>query len=182
MYIPEGGDIQSNIHEEENTSLHCAHPSVKKICVEIKKLFFWVAMKCDVLHFDTKYLQCHKVKANHHHLVGLLELHGVPMSKWEVISMDFIVGLPLTSQRHKAIFVIVDKLTKSAHFILVKDTYDATDVAHFFIIEVIHLHGLPKNTILDRDSWLAYRFWTSFQSYLRTQLNVSTMYHSETHG
>jgi hypothetical protein len=66
------------------------------------------------------------------------------MSKWEVISMDFVVGFLLTSHRHNAILVIVDKLTKSAHFILVRDTYDVTDVAHVFVSEVIHLHGIPR--------------------------------------
>jgi hypothetical protein len=74
------------------------------------------------------------------------------MSKWEVISMDFIVGLPLTSHRHNAILVIVDKLTKSSHFIPVRDTYDVTNVTHVFIIEVIHLHGLPKKIISDKES------------------------------
>jgi transposase InsO family protein len=113
---------------------------------------------------------------------GLLQPHDVPMSKWEVISMDFVVGLPLTSHRHNAILVIVDKLTKSAHFILVRDTYDVTDVACMFVSEVIHLHGIPKKIISDRDSRFTSRFWTSLQSALGTQLNLSTTYHPETDG
>jgi hypothetical protein len=82
--------------------------------------------------------------------------------------MDFIVGLPLTSQRKIDILVIIDKFTKSDHFISVEDTYDVTDVAHDFTSEVICLHGLPKKIIL--------------QSALGTQLNLSTMYHPETDG
>jgi hypothetical protein len=66
--------------------------------------------------------------------------------------MDFVVGFPLTSHRHNSILVIVDKLTKSAHFIPVRDTYDVIDVAHMFISEVICLHGLPKKIISDRNS------------------------------
>jgi transposase InsO family protein len=104
------------------------------------------------------------------------------MSKWEVISMDFVVGLPLTSHRHNVILVIVDKLTKSAHFILVRDTYDVTDVVHVFISEVICLHGLPKKIISDRDSRFTSRFCTSLQSALGTQLNLSTTYHPKTDG
>jgi hypothetical protein len=69
------------------------------------------------------------------------------MSKWEVISMDFVVGLLLTSHKHNDILVIVDKLTKSAHFIPVRDTYDVTDVVRVFVSEVIHLHGIPKKII-----------------------------------
>jgi hypothetical protein len=68
----------------------------------MKKLFFWVGMKRDVVHFIAKCLECQQVKADHHHPAGLLQPHDVPMSKWEVISMDFVVGLPLTSHRHNA--------------------------------------------------------------------------------
>ena len=78
--------------------------------------------------------------------------------------------------------MIVDKLTKSAHFIPVKDTYDVTDVACVFVSEVIHLHGIPKKIISDRDSRFTSRFWTSLQSALGTQLNLSTTYHPETEG
>jgi transposase InsO family protein len=139
-------------------------------------------MKRDVVHFVTKCLECQQVKVDHHHLEGLLQPHDVPMSKWEVIFMDFVVGLALTSHRHNAILVIVDKLTKSAHFILVRDTYNVTDVAHVFVSEVICLHGIPKKIISDRDSRFTSRFWTSLQSALGTQLNLSTTYNPKTYG
>jgi hypothetical protein len=161
MYIPENGDIRSIILKEAHRALYCVHPSVKKMYADMRKLFFWVGMKHDIIHFITKCLECQQVKADHHHPAGLLQPHDVPMSKWEVISMDFVVGLPLTSHRHNAILVIVDKLTKSAHFILVRDTYDVTDMACVFVSEVIHLHGIPKKIISDRDSRFTSRFWTS---------------------
>jgi hypothetical protein len=104
---------------------------------------------------------CQQVKADHHHLARLLQPHDVPMFKWEVISMDFVVGLLLTSHRHNVILVIVDKLTKSFHFISVRDTYDVTDVAHVFVSEVICLHEIPKKIISDRDFRFTSRFWTS---------------------
>jgi transposase InsO family protein len=122
------------------------------------------------------------VKVDHHHSTSLLQPHDVPMSKWEVVSMDFVVELPLTLHRHNAILLIVDKLTKIAHFFPVRDTYDVTDVAHVFISELICLHGLPKKIISDRDSQFTSRIWTSLQSSLRTQLNLSTTYHLETDG
>jgi hypothetical protein len=137
-------------------------------------------MNRDVFHFITKCLDCQQVKANHHHPTGLLQPHDVPMSKWEVISMDFVVGFPLTSHRHNAILVIVDKLTKSSHFILVRNSYDVTNVARVFVSEVICLHGIPKKIISDRDSIFTSRFFTSLQSTLGTQLNLSTTYHPET--
>jgi transposase InsO family protein len=182
MYIPEDGDIQSIILKESHRVLYCAHLGVKKMYVDTRKIFFWVGMKCDVVHFIAKCLKCQQVKAEHHHPTGLLQPHDVPMSKWEVISMDFVVGFPLTSHRHNAIFVIVYKLTKIAHFILVRDTYNITDVAHVFLSEVIRLHKIPKKIISDRDSTFTSRFWTSLQSALGTQLNLSTTYHPETNG
>jgi hypothetical protein len=99
----------------------------------MRKLFFWVGMKHNIVHFIAKCLECQQVKGDHHHPTGLLQPHVVPMSKWEVISMNFFVRFPLTSHRHNSILVIVDKLTKSAHFILVRDTYDITDVARVFV-------------------------------------------------
>jgi hypothetical protein len=182
MYIPESGDIRSIILKEAHRALYCAHLGVKKMYADMGKLFFWVGMKRNVVHFVAKCLECQQVKADHHHSAGLLQPHDVPMSKWEVISMDFVVGLSLTSHRHNAILVIVDKLTKNAHFIPVRDTYDVTDVAHVFVSEVICLHGIPKKIISDRDSRFTYRFWTSLQSVLGTQLNLSIAYHLETEG
>ena len=78
------------------------------------------------------------------------------------------MGLLLTSHRHNAILVIVDKLTKSAHFIMVRDTYNVTDMARVFVSEVIHLHKIPKKIISDRDSRFTSRFCTSLQSALGT--------------
>ena len=96
--------------------------------------------------------------------------------------MDFIVGFPLTSSRHNAILVVVEKLTKSAHFIPVRDTYDVMDVARVFINEIVHLHGVPKKIISNRDPNFTSRSWTSMQSALGTQLNLSSAYHPETDG
>ena len=136
--------------KETHRALYCVHPGVKKMYADMRNLFFWVGVKHDVVHFIAKFLECQQVKVDHHHPTGLP--HDVPMSKWEVISMDFVVGLLLTSHRHNAILVIVDKLTKSAHFIPVRDTYDVTNVEHMFISVVICLHGLSKKIISDRDS------------------------------
>ena len=91
--------------------------------------------------------------------------------------MDLFVGFPLTARRHDSIFVVVDTLTKSAHFIPVCMTYQAPNIAIFFISEIVRLHGMPKRIISDRGSMFTGRFWTSFQEALGTQLNFSTTYH-----
>ena len=92
---------------------------------DLKPLFFWKVMKADIVNFVARCLECQWVKDEHRHPAGLLQPHAIPESKWEVISMDFIVGLPLTARRHDSIFVVVDTLTKSAHFIPVRTTYQA---------------------------------------------------------
>jgi hypothetical protein len=82
------------------------------------------------------------------------------------------MGLPLTARRHNSIFVVVDTLTKSAHSIHVRTTYQAPDIARVFINEIVRPHGVPKKIIPDRGSVFAGRFWTSSQEALGTQLNV----------
>jgi hypothetical protein len=78
--------------------------------------------------------------------------------------MDFIVGLPLTARRHDSIFVVVDTLTKSAHFIPVRMTYQAPDIVRFFISEIVRLHGVPKKIISDRGSSV---YWTILDEFPR---------------
>jgi len=182
MYIPDNRDLRDTILKEAHKAIYCAHPEVKKMYTNTKKLFFWSGMKRDIVQFVTRCLKCQQINANHCHPAGLLQPHDIPMTKWEIISMDFITGLPLTSQRHNAILVVVDKLTKSTHFIPVRDTYEVADIARVFINEIIRFHGVPKNIISDRDSRFTSRFWICMQSALGTQLNLSTAYHPETDG
>jgi hypothetical protein len=76
-------------------------------------------MKEDIVKYVARCLECQQLKDEHRHPIGLLQPHAIPESKWEVISMDFIFRLPLKRRRHDSIFVVVDTLTKSAHFILI---------------------------------------------------------------
>ena len=110
---------------EDHREVYMAHLGVTKMRADLKPLFFWRGMKADIVNYVARRLECQQVKAEHRHLAGLLQPHAIPESKWEVISMDFIVGLPLMTRRHDLIFVVVDTLTKSAHFILVRTTYRA---------------------------------------------------------
>jgi hypothetical protein len=107
-------------------------------------------MKVDIVNYMARCLEYQQVKAEHRNSTRLLQPHAIPESKWEIISMDFIVGFPLTARRHDSIFVVVDTLTKSAHFILVHTTYKALDIARVFISEIVRLHDVPKRIISDR--------------------------------
>jgi hypothetical protein len=109
-------------------------------------------MKEDIVSYMERCLECQQVKDEHRHSERLLQPHAISKSKWEVISMDFIVGFPLTERRHNSIFVVVDKLKKSAHFILVHMMYQELDIARVFISDIVRFHGMPKRIISNRGS------------------------------
>ncbi|GJU92649.1 putative reverse transcriptase domain-containing protein [Tanacetum coccineum] len=106
----------------------------------------------------------------------------IPEWKWETITMDFIMKLPRTSSGHDAIWVIVDRLTKSAYFLAIHEDYKMERLARLYINEIIARHGVPVSIISDRDSNFTSRFWKSLQKALGTQLNLSTAYHPRTDG
>jgi hypothetical protein len=182
IYLPPNDELRMLILSEAHRAFYMAHPRVTKMRVDLKPLFFWKGMKADIVKYVAKCLECQQVKAEHRDPVGLLQPHAIPESKWEVISMDFIIGLPLTTMRHDLIFIVVDTPMKSAHFIPVHTTYQAPDIARVFISENVRMHGVPKRIISDRGSVFTGRFWTSFQQALGTQLKFSIAYHLETDG
>jgi hypothetical protein len=182
IYVPANDELRMLILSEAHRAVYLAHPGVTKMRADLKPLFFWKGMKVDIVNYVARCLECQQVKAEHRHPAELLQPHAILGSKWEVISMDFIVGLPLTKRRHDSIFIVVDTLTKSSHFILVGTTYQAPDIARAFISEIVRLHGVLRRIISDRESVFTGRLWMSFQEALGTQLNFSTAYHPETDG
>ncbi|KAL5550084.1 hypothetical protein UlMin_000260 [Ulmus minor] len=111
------------------------------------------------------------------------EAHSTPYSwKWEQIAMDFIVGLPKTTKNHDAIWVIVDRLTKSAHFLPIKMTSSLEQLAELYVQEIVRLHGVPKSIISDRDARFTSKFWKGVQQAMGTKLKFSTAFHPQTDG
>ena len=108
-------------------------------------------MKKDMAEYISRCMKFQQVKVEHQHPTGLLQPLPVLKWKWEVISMDFITGLPMTWRQHDSIMVVVDKLTKAAHFIPVKSTHKTDDIAKIFMKEIFKLHGLPKAIVSNRD-------------------------------
>ncbi|GJZ64059.1 reverse transcriptase domain-containing protein [Tanacetum coccineum] len=113
---------------------------------------------------------------------GLLVQPEIPMWKWERITMDFVTKLPKTSNGHDTIWVIVDRLTKSAHFIPTRETDSMETLTRLYIKEIVSWHGVPISIISYHDIHFTSRFWKSLQSDLGTQLDMSTAYHPETDG
>ena len=96
--------------------------------------------------------------------------------------MDFVVGLPLIGRKHDSVWVIVDRLTKSAHFLPVRTDYLLDKLAELYIKEIVRLHGIPISIISDQDPRFTLRFWGKLQEALGTRLNFSTMFHPQTDG
>ena len=102
------------------------HPGVRKMYHDLKEVFWWEGMKRDVLDYVTKCLTCQQVKAQHQRLVGLHQYLKIHMWKWECVTMDFLTGLPKTQKGYDSIWVIIDRLTKTTHFLPVKTTFITT--------------------------------------------------------
>ena len=148
----------------------------------LKDNYWWSEMKKYIAEFVARCLVCQQVKAEHQHPAGLLQALPILEWKWEHITMDFVVGLPRTQQGHDAIWVIVDRLTKSAHFLPVKVSYSLDKLAEVYIREVVRLHGVPFSIVSDRDPRFTSRFWPSLQHALGTKLKFSTAFHPQTDG
>jgi hypothetical protein len=139
-------------------------------------------LKKDIAEYLAKCIECQQVKVEHRHPAGLFQPLPIPEWKWETISMDFITGLPTSTKQNDAIMVVVDKLRKSPHFIPVKLTCKAIDIAQVLMKEIFRLHGMPNEIVSDRDSKFTSDFWKSLMAGLETKLLFSTTYHPQTNG
>jgi len=125
-------------------------------------------VECDV---------CCRVKVEHLKPAGTLQPLPIPAWKWEDITMDFITGLPKTSSGCDSIWVIVDRLTKSAHFLPVKVTYPVSKYAKIYLAQIVYLHGIPKTIVSDRGPQFTSQFWDELHKAMGTTLLFSTTYH-----
>ena len=139
-------------------------------------------MKIEVAEYVSKCLTCQQVKAEHQVPSGLLNPIPIPQWKWDNITMDFVSGFPLTQRKHDSIWVIIDGLIKSAHFIPVRIDYSMDRLADLYVDEIVKLHGVPLSIELDRDPRFTSRFWKELQSVVGTRLNFSTAFHPQTDG
>ena len=127
-------------------------------------------MKKEIAAYVARCDTCSRVKVDHLTPAGLLQPLFVLGWKWEEISMDFIVGLPITQKGFNSIWVIVDQLTKSAHFIPVSIRYRPHEYAALYITHIVHLHGIPRTIVSDRGSQFTAWFWEHLHKQLGTNL------------
>ncbi|GJU38746.1 putative reverse transcriptase domain-containing protein [Tanacetum coccineum] len=152
-WIPYFGDLRTLIMHELHKSKYSIHPGSDKMYQDLKRLYWWPNMKAEIATYVSKCLTCAKVKAECEKPSGLLVQTVIPVWKWENITMDFVTKLPKTSSGQDAIWVIVDRLTKSAHFLPMKETNSMEKLTRQYLKEVVSRHGVPVSIISDRDSW-----------------------------
>ncbi|GJV11548.1 putative reverse transcriptase domain-containing protein [Tanacetum coccineum] len=156
----------------------------------LRHMVLWYRVHPNSIYFLTskndqrvnKCLTCAKVKVEHQRPSGLLVQPEIPQWKWDNITMDFFTKLPKSSQGYVTIWVIVDRLTKSAIFMPMRETDPMDKLARMYLKEVVTKHGIPVSIIYDRDPRFASNFWRSLQKTLGTSLDMSTAYHPQTEG
>ena len=135
--VPDDNDLRKSILEEAHSGSFAIHPGSTKMYQDLKMSFWWSRIKRDVSEFVTKCLVCQRVKAEHQVPSGLLQPIRIPEWKWGRITMDFVVGLPLTGRKHDSVWVVVNRLTKLAHFLLVRTDYSLDKLVELYIKEIV---------------------------------------------
>ncbi|GJZ51713.1 putative reverse transcriptase domain-containing protein, partial [Tanacetum coccineum] len=157
-WLPCYGDLRTVIMHESHKSKYSIHPGSDKMYQDMKKLYWWPNMKADIATYVSKCLTCAKVKAEHQRPSGLLVQPKIPEWKWDNITMDFVTKLPKSSQGYDTIWVIVDRLTKSAIFTPMRETDPLDKLARMYLKEVVTRHGIHISIIYDPDP----RFFSKF--------------------
>ena len=182
IYVPKVDDLRREILDEAHNAPYAMHPGSSKMYQMLKSHFWWPKMKKEVAEFVSKCMTCQQIKSEHQAPVGKLHLLPIPEWKWEKITMDFVTGLPRTQRKNDAIWVIVDRLTKSAHFLPIRWGCTLDQLAKRYVDEIVRLHGVPLSIVSDRDPRFTSRFWGSLQQALGTKLHFSTAFHPQTDG
>jgi hypothetical protein len=142
--------LKKKILDEAHTSRYSIHPGSAKMYHDLREQFWWTRMKHETAHYVLECDTYMKVKADYMKPKGLLQPMSIPDWKWEDISIYFIVGLPLTTCKVDLVWVIVDRFTKSAHFIVVHIHFPTENYAEICIAHILCLHGVPKMIASDR--------------------------------
>nr|GFC45210.1 retrotransposon protein, putative, Ty3-gypsy subclass [Tanacetum cinerariifolium] len=159
LVVANDDTLREALLTEAHSSPFSVHPGSTKMYHDLKQYFWWSGMKRDVATFVSKCLICQQVKIEYQQASGLLQQLDILVWKWDEISMDFVTGLPQTQRRHDAIWVVVDRLTKSAHFLPIRKDYPVSRLAKIFQQEIVRLHGTPSAIVSDRDPRFTFRFW-----------------------
>ncbi|KAL4028513.1 hypothetical protein IC575_011710 [Cucumis melo] len=175
LCVPSDTVIKTELLSEAHSSLFSMHPGSTKMYQDLKRVYWWRNMKREVAEFVSRCLVCQQVKAPRQKPAGLLQPLSIPEWKWENVCMDFITGLPRTLRGFTVIWVVVDRLTKSAHFVPGKSTYTASKWAQLYMSEIVRLHGVPVSIVSNKDARFTSKFWKGLQTAMRTRLRACAL-------
>jgi hypothetical protein len=130
-----------------------------KTIAVVRSQYFLLGMKKDVVDYIAKCIECQRVKDKHKYPSCLLQRLPIIEWKWKVVTIDFINKFPMTAKEHDSIMVVVDKLTNAAHFILFKLTHRVVNIPEIYLKEIVMLHKIPMEIILDKDWKFTSNFW-----------------------
>ena len=151
LCVPAAEELKRQVLEEAHSSAYAMYPGSTKMYRTLKEYYWWSGMKIEVVDYVSKCFICQQVKAERQKPSGLLQPLPIPEWKWERITMDFVFKLPPTVQRHDGIWVVVDRLIKSAHFQPNREKFSPQKLAELFMNHIVSLHGVPVSIISDRD-------------------------------
>jgi hypothetical protein len=182
LCIPKDGSLRLEIMRDNHDSKIAGHLGVEKTIDAIKRKFYWPRLARTVKAYVLSCDACQRNKPQQRRPAGLLQPLPVPKGRWEDVAMDYIVQLPRTPRGYDAILVVVDRLTKRAHFIATRTNVTAVETAQLFVDNIFRLHGLPRTILTDRDSRFVGHFWRSLFNLLDVKLTPSTAFHPQTDG
>ncbi|GJW16430.1 reverse transcriptase domain-containing protein [Tanacetum coccineum] len=180
MILASQSNVRMVILNEAHKSKYSVHPGADKMYHDLRDMYWWPGMKRDIGIYVSKCLICAKVKAEHQRPSGFLQQPEIPEWKWDKITMDLITKLPRSRSGHDAIWVIVDRLTKSAYFLANREDFNMEKLARLYIDVIVAHHRVPVSIISDRDGRFTSHFLRMVQKALGTRLDLSTAYHPQT--
>ncbi|KAL0291382.1 UNVERIFIED_CONTAM: Transposon Ty3-G Gag-Pol polyprotein [Sesamum angustifolium] len=180
--VPNVEELRTEIMHEAHYAPYAMHPGSTKMYRDLRPYYWWPTMKKDVVDFVARCLTCQQVKAKHQALADELHPLSIPEWKWKKITMDFVIGLPRTFRKHDAIWVVVDRLTKSGHFLPIRQNDSLDKLAELYASKIVRLHGILTSIVSDRDPQFTSHFWESMRRTLGTKLHFSTAFHPQTDG
>ncbi|RVW12300.1 Transposon Ty3-G Gag-Pol polyprotein [Vitis vinifera] len=182
LCVPNDAQVKEEVMKEAHHSRFTVHPGETKMYHDLKRQYWWQGMKRDISQFVSKCLTCQQVKVEHQKPAGLLQPLPIAEWKWDHVTMDFVTGLPRTPQSKDSVWVIVDRLTKSAHFLPMRITDSVIVLSKLYVKEIVRLHGVPLSIVSDRDPRFTSQFWQSLQKALGTEIKLSSAFHPQTDG
>ena len=150
LCVPNDMELKKKLMYESHNTVFTMHPGGNKMYQDLKQYYWWRGMKKDVTEYVSKCMTCQQVKAKHQVPSSLLNPLPIPQWKWDNITMDFVFGFPLTQKKHDSVWVIVDRLTKSAHFLLVRLDYSMDRLVELYVNENFKFHSILISIVMTR--------------------------------